>query len=48
MPEFELDIDEWNELGQWRRLTILHKQPDGRWLLTRDANLLTVQPAAAG
>ena len=29
-------------------LTILHKQPDGRWLLTRDANLLTVQPAAAG
>lgn len=29
-------------------LTILHKQPDGRWLLTRDANLLTVQPAATG
>jgi len=29
-------------------LTILKKQPDGRWLLTRDANLLTVQPAAAG
>ncbi|MFE0757781.1 YybH family protein [Inquilinus sp. NPDC058860] len=27
-------------------LTILHKQPDGRWLLTRDANLLTVQPAS--
>ncbi|MGK9232659.1 SgcJ/EcaC family oxidoreductase [Inquilinus limosus] len=25
-------------------LTILRKQPDGRWLLTRDANLLTVQP----
>jgi hypothetical protein len=24
MPEFELDLDEWNELGQWRRLTILH------------------------
>ena len=29
-------------------LTILRKQPDGRWLLTRDANLLTVQPAATG
>ncbi|MGF6229429.1 uncharacterized protein (TIGR02246 family) [Inquilinus ginsengisoli] len=28
-------------------LTILHKQPDGHWLLTRDANLLTVQPTAA-
>lgn len=27
-------------------LTILKKQPDGRWLLTRDANLLTVQPPA--
>lgn len=26
-------------------LTILRKQPDGRWLLTRDANLLTVQPS---
>lgn len=26
-------------------LTILHKQPDGHWLLTRDANLLTVQPS---
>jgi uncharacterized protein (TIGR02246 family) len=26
-------------------LTILKKQPDGRWLLTRDANLLAVQPA---
>jgi len=24
-------------------LTILRKQPDGRWLLARDANLLTVQ-----
>ena len=23
-------------------LTILHKQPDGRWLLSRDANLLSV------
>jgi len=22
-------------------LTIFHKQPDGRWLLARDANLLT-------
>jgi uncharacterized protein (TIGR02246 family) len=22
-------------------LTILHKQPDGRWLLARDANLVT-------
>lgn len=29
-------------------LTILWKQPDGRWLLARDANLLTVQPATAG
>ena len=29
-------------------LTILKKQPDGRWLLTRDANLLTVQPAPTG
>jgi len=26
-------------------LTILRKQPDGRWLLARDANLLTAQPA---
>jgi len=26
-------------------LTILRRQPDGRWRLTRDANLLTVQPA---
>lgn len=26
-------------------LTILRKQPDGRWLLARDANLLTVQPS---
>jgi uncharacterized protein (TIGR02246 family) len=26
-------------------LTILRKQPDGRWLLTRDANLLAVQPS---
>jgi uncharacterized protein (TIGR02246 family) len=24
-------------------LTILHKQPDGRWLLARDANLLTAE-----
>ena len=24
-------------------LTILRKQPDGRWLLARDANLLTPQ-----
>jgi uncharacterized protein (TIGR02246 family) len=24
-------------------LTILRKEPDGRWLLARDANLLTVQ-----
>jgi uncharacterized protein (TIGR02246 family) len=24
-------------------LTILHKQADGRWLLTRDANLMTIQ-----
>jgi ketosteroid isomerase-like protein len=24
-------------------LTILKKQPDGRWLLARDANLLTQQ-----
>jgi uncharacterized protein (TIGR02246 family) len=24
-------------------LTIFHKQPDGRWLLVRDANLLTQQ-----
>jgi uncharacterized protein (TIGR02246 family) len=29
-------------------LTILKKQPDGRWLLTRDANLLAVQPAVPG
>lgn len=27
-------------------LTILKKQPDGRWLLARDANLLTVRPPA--
>lgn len=25
MSELELDVDEWNELGEWRRLTILHK-----------------------
>jgi len=24
-------------------LTIFHKQPDGRWLLARDANLLTAE-----
>lgn len=27
-------------------LTILRKQPDGRWLLARDANLLTPQGAS--
>ena len=26
-------------------LTILRKQPDGRWLLARDANLMTAVPA---
>ena len=26
-------------------LTILRKQPDGRWLLARDANLLTTAPS---
>lgn len=26
MSEFELDVDERNEYGQWRRWTILHKQ----------------------
>jgi uncharacterized protein (TIGR02246 family) len=25
-------------------LTILRKQPDGRWLLARDANLMTLAP----
>ena len=25
-------------------LTVLRKQPDGRWLLARDANLITQQP----
>ena len=25
-------------------LTVLRKQPDGRWLLARDANLMTQQP----
>jgi len=28
-------------------LTILRKQPDGRWLLARDANLLTPQTLAS-
>jgi ketosteroid isomerase-like protein len=25
---------------RWRTLTILRKEPDGRWVLARDANLL--------
>ena len=29
-------------------LSILNKHTDGRWVLTRDANLLTVQPPAPG
>jgi ketosteroid isomerase-like protein len=28
-------------------LTILRKQPDGRWVLARDANLLTPQDPAS-
>ena len=28
-------------------LTVFRKQPDGRWLLVRDANLLTPQPPQA-
>jgi len=29
-------------------LTIFRKQPDGKWVLARDANMLTAEPSGAG